>query len=568
MDARIGSRRSWLAALAPAVLSVALATPAAAQPRPASPPAAPPKRAAQPAPAPPSGDVLGTVLDIQGTDLIVDLGTDQGAVEGEVIEIWRPLKLKHPVSGKTLTDRFRIGALRLGQVRKTMSLATAEGDLTRPPQAGDVVILPRRAASPEAPPGQGADPMAEGPAPTTREEVEARAIARMLDELRGADLVTRIRRYEDYVRSQPNGRFARVLYEEAAALRQLVGGERPAEPRERDPRAQMKSFHRPTEVVAGTALRFGIEVSDDTSGAVLHLRQAGEPAYQSVPMIEAGTGYFVATVPGDRLAPPRVEYFIEGTTPKGDVSVLVGAAESPESVEVHDVPKHAPPRKLDARVELLSDFADYNRLRGNDQVWQTEGYFGLRYGDTGVRALRTGFGVYRGIGGSIRELDELGLEGRKVGLTYGYLETEIGAVRAFSIIGKLSVGLLDDGVSGGGQLLFRIGSDQGTNLLLGGELLRGVGLRSITQLEWSSFERVPIVLRTEVTNQPAGAAPSDEQRGKEGTSQDDGEVGVRGIVQVGFKVIPSLTLSVRGSFQGRTIKHAGPGFGAAVGYTW
>jgi hypothetical protein len=67
---------------------------------------------------------------------------------------------------------------------------------------------------------------------------------------------------------------------------------------------------------------------------------------------------------------------------------------------------------------------------------------------------------------------------------------------------------------------------------------------------------------------PAGASPSDEELGKEGTSQGDGEVGVRGIVQVGFKVVPTFLVALRGSFQGRTINHAGPGIGAAVGYTW
>lgn len=550
-------------ALVPAILAVAglsAAAPAEAQPATAA-------RAAR--------EVFGVVLEIQDDELIVDLGSDRGATEGAVVEIWRPLKLKHPVTGKVLTDRFRIGSLRLGQVRGTMALATAEGSLKRDAQKGDVVILVRKAAGPEA--GASEPSSTTVPTPIGREDVEARAIARMLDDLRGADLVTRIRRYEDYVRSQPKGRFARVLYEEAAALRQLLSEEKRPEKRpsdrevegaQADERAAARNFRRPTEVVAGEPLRVGIEVNDATAGAVLHLRQAGEPAYQSMPMTEAGKGYFVANIPGERLTSPRAELFIEGTSSQGAVSVLSGSAETPETVTVYDAPRPSAPKKLDASVVAVSDYADYNRFRGNDRVWQTEGYFQLRYGDTGVRALRTGFGVYRGVGGSIRDLDERNLAGRKVGLTYGYLETEIGFVRAFSMIGKVAVGLLDDGVSGGGQLLVRIGSDQSTNLVLGGEILRGVGLRSITQLEWSSFERVPIVLRTEVTNQPAGAAPSSEQRDDPSTSQADGEVGVRGIVQVGFKVVPSFVVAVRGSFQGRNIRHAGPGFGGAMGYTW
>lgn len=538
-----------------------------------------PKPAAAP-PAASSQEVLGTVLGLDDDELILDLGTDQGAAEGMVVQIWRPLKLKHPVSGKVLTDRFLIGELKLGQVRKTMSLATPEGALRRDPERGDVVIMARAPAAPAVTPGQPEGP-APGPGeparPSTKEHLEAQAVAKMFDSLQGADLVTRIRKYEDYVRAQPNGRFARVLYEEAAALRQLLAGERApgAEPREEErPRPviveepALVSFLGPEEAVAGSPIRFGLEVTDATAGAVLHLRQAGEPAYESVPMTEAGAGYFVATVPGERLAPPEVEYFIEGTSAQGKAYSLVGNASQPRSMEVHAVPLPAPPTKAQASVVLLTDYADYNRFRGNDRVWQTEGFFGMRYGDTGVRAVRMGFGVYRGIGGSIRELDELNLEGRSVGLTYGYLEGEFGIVRAFSLGGRLAVGLLEDGVSGGGQLLLRIGSDQGTNLLLGGEILGGVGLRSMVQLELASFERVPILIRTEVTNQPAGASPSREQSDEEGTAQGGGEVGVRGIVQVGYRVVPSLVLAVRGSFQGRTIRHAGPGFGAAVGYTW
>jgi hypothetical protein len=51
-------------------------------------------------------------------------------------------------------------------------------------------------------------------------------------------------------------------------------------------------------------------------------------------------------------------------------------------------------------------------------------------------------------------------------------------------------------------------------------------------------------------------------------SQGDGELGARGIAQVGYRFVPELTVAVRGSIQGRTIKHAGPGGGVAVGYTW
>jgi hypothetical protein len=226
-------------------------------------------------------------------------------------------------------------------------------------------------------------------------------------------------------------------------------------------------------------------------------------------------------------------------------------------------------------VSLWSDFADYNRLRGDDQAWQTEGQFGIRLDDRGIRALRSGFGVYRGVGGSIEELDELGKGPRRSGLTYGYLEAELAPHESFSFIVRGMLGLEADGMSQGLQGHVRFGSDRSTNLTIGGEILGEVGLKGITQLEIAPASRFPVMLRSEVTNQPAGSSvaesevrPRDPATYPANTSTEAGDLGVRGIAQFGYRLVPELVLAVRGSYQGRNIKHSGPGFGGAVVYTW
>ena len=559
MDDVRGSKRSgrlrFSAAIA-AVIAVAAPAPVLAQPRPA---AAGPRAAA---------DVEGAVLAIQGEELVVDLGAARGAADGMQAELWRPVKLKHPVTGKVLTDRFRIGALELVQVRGNLSLAKAAGPLSRPPEIGDVAVLASaRQAPPGLPPTPGATPPPSPDRPpdpaAPPEDPDARSVTEMFESLRGADLATRIARYEGYARRKPESRFARTLQEEAAALRELVTS------RERkavtQARAEARHFSRPEEVLAGSPLRLAIELNDVATGAILHVRRRGAATYVSMPMSPIGAGYFAATIPADSVVAPSLELFIEGVTASGQASSVWASSASPSRIDVFAPPPAAGPRHLPLHAEVAVDFADYNRLRGNDYVFQTEGSFGVRYGDTGVRALRLGFGVYRGKGGSVDDLDLLNLAGRKVGLTYGYLEVEWGFIRAFSLITRGAVGLVDRGVSGGGQLLLRIGSDLGTNLMLGGEILGGVGLRSIVQLELATFDRFPITLRSEVTNQPAGVTqvlPDD------GTSGGSGNVGVRGIAQLGFKITPDLVIAARGSFQGRTIQHAGPGVGGAVGYSW
>jgi hypothetical protein len=528
---------------------------------------------AQPAGLPPapsrasSAELTGAVIGLDGSDLILDLGAADGLAEGAVVEIWRPIKIKHPVTGKVLTDRFRIGSLEILQARQRMSLAAPSGALARKPESGDVILVARAAspASPtQTPPVVGAGSEAPS-APVAPEDVEARAIGAMLEQLTGADLATRIRRYEELARTRPQGRYTRTLVEEAAALRQLLEPAR-ARSSAATPPPRIVRFQNPDDALAGSPLRLGIELRGAWSGGVVHVRNKGAPSYRTFPMTPEGKGFWGATLPAASVNAPSIEYFIEAVGPGGRAEAVVASAESPRAIDVHTVPKPAAPKKLDATVSLATDYADYNRLRGNDRVWQTEGYFGVRFGDTGVRALRSGFGVYRGVGGSINELDVQHLAGRGVGLTYGYLEAEFGLTRSFSLLGRLAIGLLDDGVAGGGQMLLRIGSDRGTNLLLGAELLGGIGLRTITQLELAVFPRFPILIRSEVSNQPAGAdafvtIPN-------GVAQGSGQVGARGIAQLGWKVLPSLTLAVRGSFQGRTINHAGPGLGAGVTYEW
>ena len=543
--------------------------------------------------------VEGHVLELSEGDIVVDLAHQRGASDGAIVELWRPLAVKHPVTGQVINDRFLIGRLKLVQVRDALSLARADGKLSRAAQAGDIVILrlpkpaamsaakpavagptptPVAASVPASAPGP-ADSHANAGAPAPCDEAAKSAcdtdsleVSKLFDGLRGQSPRTRILAYEAFVTRRPKGRYAIVLYEEAQQLRKLVGLLSSGEPVELTP--TRRSFQAPNDALAGTGLELGVEL-DNAVGAVFHSRNQGEVAYVSTPMQPAGDGYFTVHVPAERVRPSRLEYFIEATTPSGKAVEVVGAAESPFRLPVDPLPAPKPPQRRDAVVSISSDYADWNNFKGNDKVWQTEGFVGMRLDDRGIRAVRTGFGVFRGVGGSLRELDQLKLGGRAVGLTYGYLEGEFGVSHFTGVIARLVVGLEDDGVSGGAQALLRLGNDRETNLQIGGEVLGSVGLRGITQLELNTFEKVPVLFRTEVTNQPAGVSrrgeqvrPDNPSSAQDATSHDQGEVGARAIAQVGYRFLPTLVIAVRGSYQGRTINHAGPGFGGAVSYQW
>ncbi len=499
-----------------------------------------------------------TVLAIDSGDLVVDLGTLKGAHEGQIVELWRPLRLRHPVTGQMLTDRFRLGTIRLAQVQPTLALARVEGTLLRPPSTGDHVLVsesdkktPYDAAPPASAPAPAAAP---SPSPSPRVVVpvdpDAQALADLMSALEGASPETRAKAYASFVRARPNSRFARVLEEEIAALRS-----RKAEgpPREAPP-AYESAFTPIGRMRPGVPHRIAVELDPRFVGAVVHVRHKGSPQYRSLPMESLGARYWGATLPGDAIAEPGAEYFVEGVTGAGGGSVaVIGSAEQPKDAPVEPRPLTGKEPGTLARVDLWSEYASFNTRRANDYLFQTEGQFGWRLHDVGIRAVRSGFGVLRGKGGSLVDLDQLDLPPKDVGLTYGYVETEFGLGPSYGLLARPILGLREGGVTGGAQGFVRVGNDLKTNLLIGGEILGTVGLRGIVQLDWRTIPRVPIMLRSEVTNQPAGSG---------------GDVGARAIGQIGYEVVTDLTLNARLSYQGRTINHAGPGAGLGVSYQW
>jgi hypothetical protein len=530
--------------------------------------------------------VEGHVVQLDKADIVIDLARPQGAKDGAIVELWRPIKLKHPITGAELSDQFLLGRLRLTQVRGALSFARPQGVLAREPRPGDVVILRlaaapdsgKEATSPVLPPAAQvqADPGAVGavtppapvvthgpPAASAVTDPEANEVLALLAAVKGKGVRPRVLAYEAHVRKFPNGRYAAVLWEESQKLRQLLL----LEAKTAGIKPVLRTFAAPEEGRAGVPITFGIELGE-ASGAVLHARSPTEVSYTSLPMQAAGDGYYTAPLPAERIKTPSVEYFIEATTPNGEAVAVVGEAQAPQRLKVVEAPRPTPPPLHASIANVSTDYANWNLGHTNDIVWQTEGFVGIRLRDEGIRALRTGFGVYRGRGGSLDDLDNRKLDGRTVGLTYGYLEGEYGITHFTGLIGRAVVGLQKSGVSGGMQLHLRLGNDQATNLTLGGEVLGTIGLRGITQLELATFPNVPIVLRTEVTNQPAGTSAHGREEGEAGDSNGRGDVGARAIAQVGYRFLPALVVSVRGSYQGRTINHAGPGVGGGITFLW
>lgn len=518
--------------------------------------------------------VEGRIVGVEDGKLIVDVGARIGATAGLTAELWRPLKVKNPVTGRLVEDRYRIGALRLTEALDVMSFAEPEGEQRRPPSPGDIIVVrvPAVARGAQGAAARAVPEAAAAPLPAA--DPDAAAVTLLLESLRGKSPEARIREMKAWVGKNPRNRFVPSITEELTTLQRLVverqapraaGAPPLAAPLPVEP--GLLHFLPPRRGLEGERLELGVELSGDVRGAVLHTRHAREVAYASTRMEAAGRRFWVGTVPAERVRDPVLEYFIEAVRPDGSTLALVGDAERPLRIATPEKPRPKPPLSHTSVASIYTDYADYNRLRGNDWLSQTEGYFGMRLADLGVRAVRTGFGVYRGKGGSIFELDVQELTPRAAGLTYGYLEGELGVSRIVSFIGRLSVGLGQGGVTGGGQAHLRIGSDIETNLVVGGEVLGGIGLRGDAQLELSPKGLVPVMIRTEVTNQPAGVA-SEGLTGGASVARRASDVGGRVILQAGYRIVPSFVVFGRISGEGRTINHAGPGFGGGFAFEW
>ena len=103
-------------------------------------------RAEAPPPAATGELQAGTILQLDGADVVLDLGAAQLDREQQ-LTVYRAIEVRHPISGKRLRDRFAIGHLRVIQTGQTLSIARAVDAPAHPLAVGDRVrFLPRDAA--------------------------------------------------------------------------------------------------------------------------------------------------------------------------------------------------------------------------------------------------------------------------------------------------------------------------------------------------------------------------------------------------------------------------------------
>ncbi|MCO4764160.1 MAG: hypothetical protein KC502_21795, partial [Myxococcales bacterium] len=91
----------------------------------------------------------GMLLAIEAAEYVIDLGRRDGLTPGTRLQLYRTIRIAHPVTGKKVRDRFSIGFATVSEVSERMAvlqpLTSQKGRL----RVGDPVVI-ARIAKPES----------------------------------------------------------------------------------------------------------------------------------------------------------------------------------------------------------------------------------------------------------------------------------------------------------------------------------------------------------------------------------------------------------------------------------
>jgi hypothetical protein len=533
-----------------------------------------------------------TILRIDSTsDLVVDTGAS-GASVGDEYGLYRPVLVRHPVTGRPLRDRFRIGTVRIRSTGTNLSLVRAVGALDRPAEVGDILVPANVAAPPRTPPPA---PPRTQPAPSPRASSvpdnpfvtslsatlapapsvvaagvtldERVAVLAWLETLERPP-AERAHVYERFLREHASSPYAAAVRREIIALNAIDQTlHDAATPEEIAPPEQPTAPEVHADVVSavreGDPLVFALQLSSvsDVRGAILHVRRHGEPMFNSQPLALDSAGFLRGRVDDEFVEPPGLEYFVEVITTSGQSIPAIGSAQSPVSIAVSEAGE--PPERIAGRtrMELSAEFADVGSGANHPEYFtRFEGNFLQRLELGPFYGYRVGFGGYDGVGQPLCAYADAHVMHCANGMppplpahataVFGFHEFEFAANDFVHFMGRLEVGVIAGGITFGVGTSMRVGRERGTNIVFGGHLFNGVGQKLFFDFMFYPVRSVSMTTEAEVFNQLI----------------DGGDPMFRFVEQVGYRVAPFVRLSVRASYQLRTMTHGG--FGGGVNATF
>ncbi|HNN92294.1 MAG TPA: hypothetical protein PKI03_08500 [Pseudomonadota bacterium] len=560
------------------------------------------------------GEHDGTIVRIEGDLLYFDVGGERGLRVGQSVRVLRTIIAKHPVTGKRLVDHFPLGTLIIEGVGSVLSYGRAQRRMGPLVKIGDVVnvsppakpevrasaappvpVAPSGSPVPSVPSVPSAPPAVErgrGPAgggsaslppshppssspeihptspPSASEPSQAQQAQQIFERALGRPLAERIQIFETFLGSHPDSPFRAAIEDELTHLRTTqrtlqAATDQLAHAREATPKPSSRTGEPPARpiasvlvprrILAGDPLEVAVYVGNPgtVKEALLYVRREGDYTYQRLPFSADATGYYRILVPPRLRTAGTVELFVGLIDTTGRQSIFAGTAEQPSDVVIEPpIGPPPPPGPNHSAVSGFFEFVDFNRFRGNDYYFNAEADFMYRLGGI-LYSVRTGFGTLSGYGESVANLDERMMSPRPVGINYGYVEGELRFHRLVGLAARGLAGQSRAGAGGGAELKLRIGSELGTNLIIGGAIISDFGALAQLKLEWNVIRNWPMSVTVVATNQPVQT-----------------DLGVRLIYQVGWRFRSWFAPTARIGYDVRNINHGGLSVGLGVVMGW
>lgn len=501
--------------------------------------------------------VKGSVVKVEQQEIYVSLGSRQGVADGAALRVKRPIKLTHPLTRAVVEDWVPVGSATITQAGGGLSRAVV-GDLVTAIKIGDVVEVlvdrvdksaPAPAPSPTPPAGPPADPGA----------VE---VLGLFSAQTGQPLEARIAGWERYLSTRASSPYAEAIRQELDALRDLRDQMRPTTGSSAVD-VVTTADHEPAKTArAGVniPLVFVLDHPERVASAFLHYRPRGARTYRSVLLAREHDIYLRGVIPGQVVAPPGIDYFVEVSTPQGRSGLALGSPTAPVALEV------APPPLTDqfgaapgsSSVKLAADYLSFSSLdnRAGDHTDRmvtanVDFVYRLR---SWVKSIGVGYGVYSGTGGYADVVWNAENPAPRAAFQYGYADLEIGGradTLPLSVGGKVIAGVGRAGFGMGVEGRFRIGDRDGTNLLLAARTVEQVGFLTDIRFGARPAPKLLVGISVGATDQP-----------------NRGNAGVKLATELEWIGFSNVSIILRGSWQGRDIDHGGLGGGGGLGVYW
>jgi hypothetical protein len=339
------------------------------------------------------------------------------------------------------------------------------------------------------------------------------------------------------------------------------------------PAAPARVYHvPPAEAAPGVALAIDATIDHAWQANLeLRYRALGDGgAFHAVAFERTSGDAYRASVPANVVAPPGIEYFIASTDAAGAVTLHFASAANPHRVAVHPDEKLVlRERELgryqgrQARAHVAVENVDFGSRTVNgkeldDRYLRVDADFTYRLLRLPLHSLRFGYtyllgdtpATVRGDGGCDPDKEDspgscTGQAGFKAA---GWFELRLRATALLDVDLRGILAATKKGFSVGGRGELRLGSEVGSHVALGAEVLADAGSTGYLRLGWDTVPHFPMAATVELTSLPSSHRAT----------------AVRLIYDVAYPLEGGLRLGLRAGYQARDSAVGGLTLGASV----